>query len=132
MKVLLVDDEQHRFDSIRTAFSAECPIFWMRTGPAGVEALRGDRYDLLLLDHDLYCSSGLTGIEIANEVCRTQDPLKCKIFIHSQNSAGAQRMREILGGFHVTVSPWINEQRTARGLREWFDQACKPVRANEL
>ena len=122
MRALLIDDEQHRAQSIAGILPQGLVCVWAPNGPVGEEQLRKEKWDLLLLDHDLYCISGKSGRDMALVAAETQDFRVCSIFIHSQNAQGARDMREILKNFNVTVSPWINERSTAHGLKEWLER----------
>lgn len=125
-KVLLIDDEGHRALSIKGILPSGLECHWARTGPLGESALRNDKWDILLLDHDLYCSSGKNGVDMARIAVETQNPAACRIFIHSQNMAGAATMREILKAFPVTVSEWNNAKCGAEGMADFLKE---PVNA---
>lgn len=119
-RVLLVDDEQHRADSI-AAILPNGVSLRHATGQPGIEELLHDhKYDGLLLDHDLYDPSGRTGEDVARIVAETQNPETCKIFIHSQNMGGAMRMAEILVAFQVSRIPWDNAEAIAPGMYDWL------------
>jgi len=120
MKALLIDDEAHRAQSIANVLPQGLVCIWTNTASFGEEHLRKERFDLLLLDHDLYGIDGRTGQDMARIVAETQVPENCRVFIHSQNPTGAQAMREILSAFKVTVSAWDNAKCMAAGLPEWL------------
>lgn len=117
-KLLLVDDELHRAQSIKSVMPSEITAIWAQNAGLGIQALRAEKFDILLLDHDLYHESG-SGEDVAKVVAETQNPT-CKIFIHSQNEAGANAMRQLLSGFEISRSAWDNGQRMAPGLPEWL------------
>jgi hypothetical protein len=125
-KVLLIDDEGHRALSIKAILPADVECHWARTAPLGELALRSDRWDMLLLDHDLYCTSGKNGVDMARVVVETQNSKTCRIFIHSQNMGGRAMMREILKNFRVTISEWNNAKCGADGMAEFLRE---PVNA---
>lgn len=125
-KVLLIDDEGHRALSIKAILPTDVECHWARNGPLGEMALRETQWDMLLLDHDLYCASGKNGVDMASIAVETQDPRRCRVFIHSQNMAGAATMREILKAFPVTVSEWNNGKCGAEGMADFLKQ---PVNA---
>ena len=122
MRALLIDDELHRANSIAGILPVGLTCVWAPNGPVGEEQLRREQWDMLLLDHDLYCASGKSGRDMALLAIETQNP--CAVFIHSQNAHGAEEMRKILdcSGFFVTVSPWLNDRGTAAGLKEWMER----------
>lgn len=119
MKLLLIDDELHRAVAIKKIMPERIMAIWAQNAALGIEALRTEKFEILLLDHDLYHPSG-TGEDVARVVAQTQEPT-CKIFIHSQNEAGANAMRALLPGFQITRSAWDNGQCMAPGLPGWLE-----------
>jgi hypothetical protein len=122
MRILLIDDELHRARAIVGILPMGTICVWAPNGYVGEAELGKEKWGALLLDHDLYCKSGKSGLDMAMRAIETQDP--CPVFIHSQNKDGAEAMRRVLSdkGFKVTVSPWINERGTAEGLKEWLQR----------
>jgi hypothetical protein len=98
---------------------------WTSTASLGEEQLRKERFDLLLLDHDLYGIDGRNGQDVAKIAAETQEAKTCRVFIHSQNQGGAQAMAATLSKFSVTISAWDNQKSTAAGLAKWLkDNLC--------
>lgn len=120
--VLLIDDEGHRANSIKAILPPDVTCYWANNDVLGEAALRERKYDMLLLDHDLYCARN--GVDMARIVVETQNPKTCKIFIHSQNMAGAATMREILKEFPIARAEWNNAKCGAEGMAEFLKEPC--------
>ncbi len=64
MKILLIDDDEWIRDSLRLFFEAEgCSIIALETAEEGLEALRCERFDIIITDYKLPGMDGLTFLE---------------------------------------------------------------------
>lgn len=92
MRVLLLEDEQHRIDWLRRKFP-QWVVNWTKHPDETIEAMRSDAWDLIILDHDLhfpvdsYVGSEPTGFWAAREV-----PMGSTVLIWSINIPAAERM----------------------------------------
>ena len=67
MRILLIDDQQDYLDSTTTLLEREGhEVVGVTSGEEGLELLRKDHFDLLLVDY--YMPGGMTGEEVVNEL----------------------------------------------------------------
>ena len=67
MRILLIDDQQDYLQSTTTLLEREGhEVVGVTSGEEGLELLRKDHFDLLLVDY--YMPGGMTGEEVVNEL----------------------------------------------------------------
>lgn len=114
--ILLVEDDEERGAVISSWIPAGLKCIWTRSAGAALAVLRYDKFAGVLLDFDLYGKdpqgAWLTGQTVAEAISRTQSR-DCKIFVHSQNPAGARTVTSFLleAGFEVSAEPFASEKR---------------------
>jgi CheY-like chemotaxis protein len=70
MKVLLIDDDEAIRSSLRFYFGAMGrQIRVVQSAEEGLEALKGERYDIILCDYQLPGMNGLEFFKVTNETC---------------------------------------------------------------
>lgn len=101
------------FDDIRPAPGPDWDV--ARNVEEAKKLLSEKEYDVVFLDHDIDFSCDQptgpdepTGTDLAWWMCNNFKNMHTTIVIHSFNSAGAQRMKNILLGFNVQVSPYMS------------------------
>ena len=122
--ILLVEDDPSRAKKIQACIPRGARCIWARSAGVAIGVLKRDTFLCVLLDHDLEqepYNSGLNGQAVAQAICETQSRKTCRIFIHSQNSAGGTAMRQLLSeaGFDVERCSWCDEASVI--LREWLE-----------
>ena len=123
--ILLVEDDPLRAKKIQACIPGGARCIWARSAGVAIGVLKRDTFVCVLLDHDLVEKgpyiSGLNGQAVAEAICETQSRKTCRIFIHSQNSAGGTAMRQLLSeaGFDVERCSWCDEASVT--LREWLE-----------
>lgn len=117
MRILVLDDIETRHEVIGKMLKRRGhEVVHVYTYDDAVNALQGERFDEMFLDHDLECyvpsmygSRELTGTEVARSVaCLPKEKQPTRVTVHSWNDAGAKRMRSILQeqGIHVDLRPF--------------------------
>ena len=70
MKILLVDDDEWIRDSLGLYFEGEgCHLLAVETAEEGVEALKGQDYDIVMVDYRL---PGMDGLEFLKRIQKTK------------------------------------------------------------
>ena len=78
MKVLLIDDDQWIRDSLSLSFECErCHLQAFETAEEGLEALKGQAYDIIIADYRL---PGIDGLEFLKRIQETH-PHAMKVLI---------------------------------------------------
>lgn len=108
MRILFLDDSQPRHDAYRS-WTIGHVVEHVHTVRQALAALKGERFDLASLDHDLCEASSIgqpatepTGYDAAMALAEMPAERRPRaVAVHSMNPAGASRMVEALEG-HVT------------------------------
>ena len=109
MNILMLDDDSSRYTEFKER--SKCNVDYVYTVSQMIERLRENRYDYLLLDHDLDLTDTQTGQDaakwLANNVLHIHKDMK--IIIHSLNSHGVAHMMTILRHLtqDVIAIPWL-------------------------
>ena len=70
MKILLIDDDEWIRDSLGLYFEGEgCHLLAVETAEEGVEALKGQDYDIVMVDYRL---PGMDGLEFLKRIQKTK------------------------------------------------------------
>jgi CheY-like chemotaxis protein len=95
VRVLVLDDEQYRHDVFARRFAAD-DVTHVRTVAEALAALRGPRFDLAQLDHDLGSGDG-TGRDVAEAIAAMPGLHRPHfVSVHSFNPPGGRLMVAIL------------------------------------
>ena len=85
MKILLIDDDEWIRDSLGLYFEDEgCQLFALETAEEGIEALKDQNYDIIMVDYRL---PGMDGLEFLKRIQKTQ-PNALKVLITAYKSKG--------------------------------------------
>jgi len=120
MRILILDDEKTRHFIIASMLKRnKHEIFHAYSYDEAIEALAGERFDEMYLDHDIdsfvqemYCKYELTGAHVARAiVAMPSEKFPNRVVVHSWNHDGARHMRSILQshGIRVLLAPF-NDQ----------------------
>ena len=70
MKIMLIDDDEWIRDSLGLYFEDEgCHLLALETAEEGIEALKGQNYDIIMVDYRL---PGMDGLEFLKRIQKTQ------------------------------------------------------------
>lgn len=107
MKILFLDDSFFRKQQLDIKLRPFDNIYydWVQTSKQAIEFLQKNKYDLIMLDHDLGGKSMEesgpgTGYEVAQWI-KNNMKNPPKIFIHSHNPVGAKNMQQVLPKAHL-------------------------------
>ena len=91
-RVLILDDEQYRHDAFAVSFAGH-ELVHVRSASEAAEALRGPRFDLAQLDHDLGGHWNGTGRDVAEHIAAMPAEARPRlVIVHSFNPPGARLM----------------------------------------
>ena len=101
MKVFVLEDDPNRVEWMKKNFSSK--LEWDLTDQAdeAVAILKKEKYDLILLDHDLGGEQMVdrsvynTGYTVANKSHETKNK-DTIVIVHSYNPAGAKNMMDVM------------------------------------
>ena len=114
LRVLFLDDDQKRHDFIADVY-AKYEVKHVYTVTQAVDALKGDRFDVVCLDHDLDLNDmetnygrdhEETGADVA-EYIRLHLPREKYpdlVIVHSWNPSGARTIEALVGAVGIPVS----------------------------
>ena len=95
MKILVLDDDEYRHRAFGKFLAGHYVVYtWNATG--ALEALKGSKFDMMFLDHDLQdFNDGVesTGMDVVKGiVALPDDKLPGEVIVHSWNVSEAPRM----------------------------------------
>lgn len=103
MRILILEDNVNRFQSFEQNLFCDHmdEVEWVKTPLDAIEKLKGETYDYLFLDHDLYGkvyvpSGPDTGYEVASWLFINADKMPRTVILHTLNSDGAHNMQQKL------------------------------------
>ena len=106
MKILLIDDDEWIRDSLSIFFEAEgCHIVSVETAEEGLEALRLEKYDIIITDYKL---PGMDGIEFLKHIQTSQQNAK-KIMITAYKSEAVVKEAKKVGVQHLIAKPFTSD-----------------------
>lgn len=103
MKIILVDDVREP-EWIRNPLDEECRSFKdidveiARNGEIGIQRLSEEKFDMLLLDHDM--GMGKNGMDVLKFLIENENQLPRMIFLVTANVVAGLRMHEMLKILH--------------------------------
>lgn len=122
MKILFLDDDKSRRDTLMYKVSGDT-IDWVTNFTDFVKHITENRYDLIMLDHDLGDDSPENGYDIAKWIVDHWDdlPSLCPIVIHSMNCVGNKNMLSVLAPVagpmvHSIPGGWTKISANANGF----------------
>jgi hypothetical protein len=107
MRILFLDDDDDRHNRFRGHVEPAHTVVSVHTVKEAIEALKGERFDQVWLDHDLDLTYIVDGVAIAPEetgkdvahyisLHMERDKMPFVVVIHSVNPGGAREMEGIL------------------------------------
>lgn len=109
MRVLFLDDMEHRHDRFEEWRPPDWDVWHVRTADEAKRLLLQKTFDLAFLDHDLaaehYCGveDEHTGYAVARAIAEMHGKPRPVVIVHSWNTSGAERMRAKLAGLTQVV-----------------------------
>jgi CheY-like chemotaxis protein len=129
--VLVVEDDDERVADFRKWLAhPSVRLLHVKTGDAALKCVESDKYDLILLDHDLDKHHPLgrlapiTGTKVVDRLVASRLNRQTRILIHSMNPGARDNMfaRLQANGFDVEVRPFA----------EWTRESAVEVRETVL
>ena len=110
MRTLLIDDDEWIRDSLSLYFEGEgCHLFALETAEEGIEALKGQNYDIIMVDYRL---PGMDGLEFLKRIQKTQShAMKVLITAYRSDEVVSEAMKIGIDGF-------IEKPFTTRNIEE--------------
>ncbi|MCK9429020.1 MAG: hypothetical protein M0R17_03280 [Candidatus Omnitrophica bacterium] len=115
MKILILEDNAERIFQFKKRL-IDCNVTFTDIPKEAIDLLKNNKYDYLMLDHDLGDTFDVpgegTGYEVANWIANNPEHAPDKIFIHTANNIGAAAMLNVLGnvGIRATYIPFLWEK----------------------
>jgi len=110
MKILLIDDDEWIRDSLGLYFEGEgCHLLAVETAEEGVEALKKQDYDIVMVDYRL---PGMDGLEFLKRIQKTQ-PHALKVLITAYKSEGV-----VSEALKIGVQDFIEKPFTTKTIEE--------------
>jgi DNA-binding NtrC family response regulator len=110
MRILLIDDDEWIRDSLSLYFEGEgCHLLALETTEEGIEALKGQNYDIIMVDYRL---PGMDGLEFLKRIQKTQSHAM-KVLIT------AYRSDEVVSeAFKMGIQDFIEKPFTTKTIEE--------------
>ncbi len=110
MRTLLIDDDEWIRDSLSLYFEGEgCHLLALETAEEGIEALKGQHYDIIMVDYRL---PGMDGLEFLKRIQKTQSHAM-KVLIT------AYRSDEVVSeAFKMGIQDFIEKPFTTKTIEE--------------
>ncbi len=110
MKILLIDDDEWIRDSLGLYFEDEgCQLLALETAEEGIEALKGQNYDIIMVDYRL---PGMDGLEFLKRIQKTQSHA-LKILITAYKSEGV-----VSAALKIGIQDFIEKPFTTKTIEE--------------
>jgi len=110
MKILLIDDDEWIRDSLSLYFEGEgCHLLALETAEEGIEALKGQNYDIMMVDYRL---PGMDGLEFLKRI-QGPCPHTKKVLITAYKS------KEVVSkAIKIGIDGFIEKPFTTRNMEE--------------
>jgi len=110
MRILLIDDDEWIRDSLSLYFEGEgCHLLALETAEEGIEALKGQHYDIIMVDYRL---PGMDGLEFLKRIQKSQSHAM-KVLIT------AYRSKEVVSkAMKIGIDGFIEKPFTTRNIEE--------------
>ena len=110
MKILLIDDDEWIRDSLGLYFKDEgCQLLALETAEEGIETLKGQTYDIIMVDYRL---PGMDGLEFLKRIQKTQ-PHALKVLITAYKSKGV-----VTAALKIGIQDFIEKPFTTKTIEE--------------
>ena len=110
MKIMLIDDDEWIRDSLGLYFEDEgCHLLALETAEEGIEALKGQNYDIIMVDYRL---PGMDGLEFLKRIQKTQ-PHALKVLITAYKSEEV-----VSGALKMGIQDFIEKPFTTKTIEE--------------
>ena len=110
MKIMLIDDDEWIRDSLGLYFEDEgCQLLALETAEEGIEALKGQTYDIIMVDYRL---PGMDGLEFLKRIQKTQ-PNALKVLITAYKSKGV-----VAAALKIGIQDFIEKPFTTKTIEE--------------
>ena len=110
MKILLIDDDEWIRDSLGLYFEGEgCHLLALETAEEGIDALKEQDYDIIMVDYRL---PGMDGLEFLRRIQKTQ-PNALKILITAYKSEGV-----VSEALKIGIQDFIEKPFTTKTIEE--------------
>ena len=98
MKIMLIDDDEWIRDSLGLYFEDEgCHLLALETAEEGIEALKGQNYDIIMVDYRL---PGMDGLEFLKRIQKTQShAMKVLVTAYKSKEVVSKAMKTGIDGF---------------------------------
>lgn len=112
IRVLAIEDDAKRLALLKEYFQHERLIVVAATSAqAAIRTVKNERFDLILLDHDLAQNNPLgaegaemSGTNVASALAASQVNRRTPVKVHSMNPNKRQRMHDVLAANHFDVA----------------------------
>jgi DNA-binding NtrC family response regulator len=110
MKIMLIDDDEWIRDSLGLYFEDEgCQLLALETAEEGIEALKGQNYDIIMVDYRL---PGMDGLEFLKRIQKTQ-PNALKVLITAYKSKGV-----VAAALKIGIQDFIEKPFTTKTIEK--------------
>jgi DNA-binding NtrC family response regulator len=122
MKTLLIDDDEWIRDSLSLFFKGEgCHLLALETAEEGIEALKENYYDIIMVDYRL---PGMDGVEFLKRIQKTQ-PNAMKVLIT------AYRSNEVVSeAVKIGIHDFIDKPFTAKTIEDSLSRLLQEQKHN--
>ncbi|MEW6733353.1 MAG: cyclic-phosphate processing receiver domain-containing protein [Acidobacteriota bacterium] len=101
LKILVLEDEAYRRELIEPIIEGH-QIYWASNADEALAVLENERFDLILLDHDL--SARTCGCQVASRLAQREClNHNTKVVVHSINPNGIKRMMRLLNNLPLRI-----------------------------
>ena len=123
MKILLIDDDEWIRDSLGLYFEGEgCHLLAVETAEEGVEELKKQDYDIVMVDYRL---PGMDGLEFLRRIQKTQ-PHALKVLITAYRSEGV-----VSKALKMGVQDFIEKPFTTKTIEESLTRLIEKDEKND-
>jgi len=121
MRILLIDDDEWIRDSLSLYFEGEgCHLLALETAEEGIEALKGQNYDIIMVDYRL---PGMDGLEFLKRIQKTQShAMKVFITAYKSKEVVSKAMKIGIDGFIEKPFTTMNIEESLSRLIEKDEQ----------
>ncbi len=110
MKIMLIDDDEWIRDSLGLYFEDEgCHLIALETAEEGIEALKGQNYDIIMVDYRL---PGMDGLEFLKRIQKTQShAMKVLVTAYKSKEVVSQALK-------IGIDDFIEKPFTTSSIEE--------------
>jgi DNA-binding response OmpR family regulator len=117
MKIMLIDDDEWIRDSLSLFFESEgCHLLALETAEEGLDALRNQNYDIIIVDYRL---PGMDGLDFLEKI-RESYPMAIRILITAYGS------RDVISkALEIGIQDYISKPFTVDEIEQSLSQLIK-------